>query len=188
MNRFYKLKNILLVAIFIFTADHITKWLIVKNIPLGGEINVIPNIFEIVHGRNSGAAFGFLSGWDSPARNWFFYIIGVAALFFLYHYAKSLAKDDKLSLFALGLITGGAMGNIFDRILRGNVVDFLSFHYHHKIWKIDLFGMRAIIPLDWPAFNVADSAISIAVCLLIIQNIRQGLKHDNRTNESKTVK
>ncbi len=173
MNR-KKIILVLATAAVIVILDHVTKWLIVANIPLGGEIPIISGFFDIVHGRNTGAAFGFLNDWHSPLRNWFFYGIGIVAAVFLYRYLITVDDQDKISQFSLGLILGGASGNIIDRAMRGSVVDFLSVHINHGMMSFNLFGYGVIIPLTWPAFNVADAAISTAVVLLIWQNIRQG--------------
>lgn len=167
-----KLILVITVALVIVLADHSTKWWIVQNLSFTDKIPVIPNIFDIVHTRNTGAAFGFLSGWHSPLRDWFFYGIGLLAFFFLYHYVKSTPAGDRLTLIALALITGGAIGNLSDRMWRGSVVDFLSVHYYQETLRFSVFGSQIMIPLIWPAFNVADSAICIGVTVLIIQNFR----------------
>ena len=167
-----KLRTIFVLALTVLFLDHLTKWFIVREIPMGVEIPIINGFFDIVHGRNTGAAFGFLSSWHSPLKNWFFYGVGVVALFFLYHFTRSLKDEDKFSLTAVGLVLGGALGNIIDRVVRGSVVDFLSFHYHNAVWTPALFGTHFNVPLTWPAFNVADSAITVAVCLLLWQNLK----------------
>ncbi|MCP5463862.1 MAG: signal peptidase II [Deltaproteobacteria bacterium] len=167
-----KLKIILRLAALVFVLDHLTKALVDTYLPLGSEVTIINGFFDLVHGRNTGAAFGVLSGWDSPWRNLFFYGIGVLACVFLYQYAKTIEEEDKISLSALGLILGGALGNLTDRFWRGSVVDFLSFHINNKIINTEIFGYHVVIPLTWPAFNVADIAITCAVVLLIIQNLR----------------
>lgn len=167
-----KLRIIFILAAVVLVLDHLTKWLIVREIPMGVEISVINGFFDIVHGRNTGAAFGFLSTWHSPFKNWFFYGVGITAVVFLYHFTRSLKDEDKVSLTAVGLVFGGALGNIIDRVMRGSVVDFLSFHYHHMAWTPSFFGTHFIVPLTWPAFNVADSAITVAVILLLWQNFK----------------
>lgn len=167
-----KIKLVLLVTTLIVTLDHITKWLIVQYIPYGGDIVVWPGFFDIVHTRNTGAAFGILSDWDSPLRDVFFYAVGALAFGFLIQYIKSTPITDKITLIGLSLVTGGAIGNISDRIIRGSVVDFLSVHYQHQIKTLTLFGYDMVIPLTWPAFNVADSAICVGVGLLVVQSLR----------------
>lgn len=165
-----KLYFITIVVLCIFLLDHLTKWLIVTYLPQGLEIPVIENIFDIVHTRNKGAAFGLLHNWHSPYRDPLFYGIGVVAFFFIFYYIKTTPDRDKTTLFSLALITGGALGNIVDRLTRGSVVDFLYFHYYDKIWSLQIFQTEFFIPLSWPAFNVADSAISVGICLLILRS------------------
>lgn len=172
-----KLKFCFLVVITILVADHITKYWIVQNVKFGDSIVVIDHIFEIVHTRNKGAAFGFLHDWQSEFRNAFFYGIGTIAFFFLIYFIKSTPFADKLSIFSFAMIAGGASGNLTDRLLRGSVVDFLYVHYYDKIWEFSFFGKDFQIPLSWPAFNVADSAISIAIILLLYRTIINPYKH-----------
>ena len=168
-----KLKLILILAAVVLVLDHVTKYLIVQHLQMGAEIPVISGYFDIIHTRNTGAAFGMLSTWDFEHKNLTFYFIGLAALVFLYYYAKSTEESDKVSLVSIGLILGGAMGNVSDRFIRGSVVDFLSVHIQDQVLDFVAFGWRLYLPLSWPAFNVADMAISIAVVLLIWQNIKQ---------------
>lgn len=167
-----KLKFVFIVAIIVLILDQLTKWLIVQHVPIGTEIPIINGFFDMVHGRNTGAAFGMLSQWNSDYRDWFFYIIAVVAMVFLYFYIKSVSDTDRFSLLALSFIFGGALGNISDRIFRGSVVDFLSVHFRDKIISFGLFGRDLIIPLSWPAFNVADMAISCAVILLVVRGFK----------------
>lgn len=167
-----KWKLVISLAVIVLFLDHLTKWFIVENLSLVDQIPVISNIFDIVHTRNKGAAFGFLNSWQSPLRNMFFYIIGIIAFAFLYFYIKGTDIKDKITLICLGLIFGGALGNLTDRMLRGSVVDFLSFHYYDEILEFNFAGYHVILPLHWPAFNVADMAISTAVILLIFHSFR----------------
>ena len=179
-----KLKIVLLVAVCIVLLDQITKWMIVRWVPLGTEVPVIAGVFDIVHGRNTGAAFGMLHAWDSSFKNLLFYAIGIVAVIFLFNYIKTVAEKDRLSIDALGLILGGACGNVIDRIVRGSVVDFLSVHYHDVIWHFTFLGYRLTVPLIWPSFKVADAAISVAVVLLVIQNLKTAKKSGVRSQES----
>ena len=142
-------------ALLLLIADQITKALILGAYKLG-DATYITSFFNIVRVHNSGAAFSFLAdagGW----QRWFFTGIGVVAAVFIVWMLKS-HPGQKLFSFALACILGGAIGNVVDRTLHGYVVDFLDFHY-----------------LGWhfPAFNVADSAISIgAVCLILDEILR----------------
>jgi signal peptidase II len=167
-----KLRLSLTLAAIVVILDHLTKWLIVTYVPQGSEIPVINGFFDIVHGRNTGAAFGVMSAWDNANKHYFFYVMGAVAVVFLYNYLKSIPQNDRYSQIAIGLIFGGALGNLIDRFMRGSVVDFLSVHYYDQIWSTTLFGHNWIIPLTWPAFNVADAAISVSVTFLVIRGFK----------------
>ena len=142
-------------ALLIILADQFTKVLILGYYKLG-DATFITSFFNIVRVHNSGAAFSFLAdagGW----QRWFFTGIGIAAAIFIIWMLKS-HPGQKLFSFALACILGGAIGNVIDRTLHGYVVDFLDFHYSG--WH-------------FPAFNVADAAISIgAVCLILDEILR----------------
>jgi len=134
------------IALLVFIFDQMSKIIILRN--LESAIPVIPGFFNIVLVRNMGAAWGMLS--DYP---FLLTAIAIAALLFLILYFKKLSGNSNINKIALSLLAGGISGNLFDRIIRGSVVDFLDFfwgRYH------------------WPAFNIADSAITISVILLII--------------------
>ncbi len=151
----------------VFALDQITKRWIVSHIPQGSFLSVIPGIFDIVHTHNRGAAFGFMAGLPDSVRLPFFFIVSFLALTLITLYFFRL-NDPRLSLYiCLALILGGAAGNIWDRVFLGEVIDFLSFHWYDKIvqWQIGPWALR--FRLEWPAFNVADSAISCAVVWLI---------------------
>lgn len=160
----------------VFIADQFTKHLIVKRIPIGSSIAVIPGIFDIVHTRNKGAAFGFMANLPENLRLPFFYVVSFIALTLITLYFLRL-KDPRVGVtICLGLILGGASGNIWDRISLGEVVDFLSFHWYDKIvdWQIGSAALH--FRLEWPAFNVADSSISVAVVWLMMLMMKDGKK------------
>ncbi|MCZ2496171.1 lipoprotein signal peptidase [Xylophilus sp. Kf1] len=142
-------------ALIVLIADQFTKTLILGYYRLG-DATYITSFFNVVRAHNTGAAFSFLadsSGW----QRWFFTAIGVAAALFIVWLLRSHA-GQKLFSFALACIMGGAIGNVIDRLMHGYVVDFLDFH---------------IAGRHFPAFNVADSAISIgAVCLVLDELVR----------------
>ena len=142
-------------ALIIFIADQFTKTLILGYYRLG-DATPITSFFNIVRAHNTGAAFSFLAG-ASGWQRWLFTGIGVAAAVFIVWMLKSHA-GQKLFSFAMACILGGAIGNVVDRMLHGYVLDFLDFH---------LAGRH------FPAFNVADSAITIgAVCLILDELLR----------------
>ena len=142
-------------ALLILIADQFTKVLILGYYKLG-DATYVTSFFNVVRVHNSGAAFSFLAGAGGWQR-WLFTGIGVAAALFIIWMLKSHA-GQKLFSFSLACILGGAIGNVIDRSLYGFVVDFLDFHYAG--WH-------------FPAFNIADSAISIgAVCLVLDEILR----------------
>ena len=142
-------------SLIILLADQFTKMLIVGNYALG-DSTYVTNFFNVVRAHNTGAAFSFLAGAGGWQR-WFFTGIGVVAAIFMVWMLKS-HPGQKLFSFAISLILGGAIGNVIDRLWHGYVVDFLDFH-----WKT----------MHFPAFNVADAAISVgAVCLILDELLR----------------
>ncbi len=140
-------------ALILLIADQFTKVLILGYYQLG-DSTTITSFFNIVRVHNLGAAFSFLAsagGW----QRWFFTALGVGAALFIVWMLKS-HPGQKLFSFALACILGGAVGNVIDRVLYGYVVDFLDFH-----WR----GMH------FPAFNIADSAITIGAAALILDEL-----------------
>jgi signal peptidase II len=149
-NRYVKL---VLIAGSICILDQITKALVVANIAVYATIPVIPGFFNLTHIYNPGGAFGFLARSSSEFRHLFFMVSSFAAMgLILFLYVKTPPKQRLLEL-ALALILGGAFGNVIDRIRIGKVIDFLDVY---------------IKDLHWPAFNVADSAITVGICLFMI--------------------
>ena len=162
-----KYKILMTIAPLVFIADQVTKFFIVKHVPFGDRIPVISGFFDIVHFRNTGAAFGMFSSMSDSFRVPFFYIIAAVAVIFLIFYYRSLKDNHILMPVALSLVFGGIAGNIIDRIRLSSVVDFLSVHIGDQALKFSLFGKAYDISLEWPAFNVADSAITIAMFIFI---------------------
>jgi len=152
----------------IILLDHITKFWVVQSIAFGERISVITGYFELTHVRNEGAAFGMLSTWNSEYRVWFFYGISlVAFVALLFLYLKTKSGERKIQI-PLALILGGALGNLFDRASRGNVVDFLRFHWRNEIADFTILGQHFRFLLVWPSFNVADIAITCGALYLAI--------------------
>ncbi|MDM0114201.1 signal peptidase II [Variovorax sp. J22R133] len=143
------------IALIIVIVDQFTKTLILGYYQYGDQ-TVVTSFFNIVRAHNTGAAFSFLadaSGW----QRWMFTGIGVAAAAFIIWMLKSHAGQKLFSL-SMALILGGAIGNVIDRMMHGYVVDFLDFH-----WGTQHF----------PAFNVADSAITLGAVFLILDELRR---------------
>lgn len=142
-------------ALFVLLADQFTKVLILGHYQLGDSTRVL-GFFNVVRAHNTGAAFSFLAqaaGW----QRWFFTAVGVGAAVFIVALLRSHA-GQKLFSFALASVLGGAVGNVIDRLLHGYVVDFLDFHWAG--WH-------------FPAFNVADSAITLGALCLIVDELRR---------------
>ena len=145
----------LALAALVVVLDQFSKWLILGHYRLG-DSTFITSFFNIVRAHNTGAAFSFLSdagGW----QRWLFTGIGVAATIFIVWQLRA-HPGQKLFGFALSSILGGAVGNVVDRLMHGYVVDFLDFH---------------VSGWHFPAFNVADSAITLgAACLILDELLR----------------
>ena len=141
------------IALVIVLVDQFTKTLIVGYYHLGQSTPVTP-FFNIVRAHNTGAAFSFLAG-ASGWQRWFFLVLGGAAAIFIIWMLKRHGHQ-KLFAWALALILGGAVGNVIDRAMHGYVVDFLDFHA--RGWH-------------FPAFNVADSGITLGAILLILDEL-----------------
>lgn len=142
------------VALAVIVLDHLTKLWVSSALDYQEAIPVLP-FFSLVLVHNTGAAFSFLAdagGW----QRWFFITVGVVATVVIVRLLKRHTHDTHLA-FALALVLGGALGNVIDRVVLGHVVDFLYFHYKS---------------FAWPAFNVADSAITIGAALLIWDSLR----------------
>ena len=149
-------------AFIVVLADQFTKVLIVGYYHLG-DSTPITSFFNIVRAHNSGAAFSFLAG-ESGWQRWFFTVLGCVAAGVIIWMLKS-HPGQKLFSFAMACILGGAVGNVIDRVVHGYVVDFLDFHWS---WLSPLFAGG-----HFPAFNVADSAITIgAACLILDELLR----------------
>ncbi|MFS0839544.1 signal peptidase II [Paenibacillus sp. 1P03SA] len=149
-----------LLALIVFLIDQGTKWLVVKNIPLHDSIPVIGEFFQLTSHRNRGAAFGILQD-----QRWFFILItSVIVVGVVLYLNRTRKAGQKLMSLALALLLGGAVGNFLDRLLFGEVVDFLQLHF-----QFSFFGKA--VDYIYPIFNIADSAIVIGVILIFIDSI-----------------
>jgi signal peptidase II len=153
--RFNLRKNILFLSItsLVVLLDQLSKIWIVGSLRLHEGFPLIDGFFNIVHVRNPGAAFGFLAGAPPLFRSVFFISVTVAAILLILRYLRTSRIEEPSLVWALALILSGAVGNLIDRVRFGEVVDFLDVYvgtYH------------------WPAFNVADSAISVGAVILMM--------------------
>ncbi len=148
------------IAAIVILADQLTK-IVIERLFTFGEEKVITSFFNLVLAYNKGAAFNFLSD-ESGWQRYFFTAIGIAAVVYIL-YLLSRHSGQRLFCWALALIMGGAIGNVIDRIAYGHVIDFLDFHFR---------GLG-----HFPAFNIADSAISVGAVLFIYDELRRVSKN-----------
>jgi signal peptidase II len=149
----------LAVAAVIVVADQLTKLLIRREFELYDTTAVIPNLFSLTRIHNTGAAFGLLDAVDLPFKTGLLALVSVAALVGLVIFAVSLPEIHRLARVGVALVVGGAAGNLIDRVWLGYVVDFVDVYW--GTWHF------------W-AFNVADSAISVGMALIILDQIGVG--------------
>ncbi|WP_075617490.1 signal peptidase II [Paenisporosarcina indica] len=139
-----------LIAIVIVAIDHLTKWLVVKNMALGERIVLIDPTFALLSHRNRGAAWGMLQG-----QMWLFAIVTVIVVIGIVYYFHKESKGKPLFQISLMVLLGGTLGNFIDRVFRGEVVDFADV-------------LIPVINYEFPIFNVADAALTIGVVMLVI--------------------
>ena len=155
-----------LIALAIVLTDQATKAIVVRTMRLGQSIPIVPGYFDLTFVLNPGAAFSLLATLPERIRSPFFILISVAAAVLIVVYRARHLRGHRLATVSLGLILGGAVGNLIDRIRYGVVVDFLDAHVHQY---------------HWPVFNVADSAISVGVTLLLIEMLLEW-RRERRSN------
>lgn len=148
-----RLSPYLLLAAAVVVLDQATKALIVRTIALHEYVPLVDGLLSLSHVRNRGAAFGILSDWDLPFQPVLLSALSAAALLAIGVYFVRLPAAARLPRAALALVLGGAIGNLVDRVRLGYVVDFV-----HVFWREH----------QWPDFNVADSAITVGVALLVL--------------------
>lgn len=152
-------------AAFVVLLDQWTKWLIVKNMEYGERIAILDPWFGILSHRNRGAAWGMLEG-----QMWLFSIVTVAVICAIVYFYHKEAKGKPIFQVGLMLLLGGAIGNFIDRLFRGEVVDFVDV-------------LIPIIKYDFPIFNVADAALTIAVVILMIGLIMEDKKEKKQVKQ-----
>src|SRR3989338_1751140 len=142
LNQKYKL--IIPTVLLIIILDQLSKFFIKKNVGLNQSLPIIDSILHFTYVTNTGSAFGLLKGF-----NLFFILLSVIVITAIFYYIKKIKNNERLLQFSAGLLLGGTIGNLIDRILYGFVIDFVDFRV-------------------WPVFNIADIAISISITLIII--------------------
>ena len=155
------------ISAVVLIADQWSKWVADASLRLHDPIPVIPGFLDWMLAYNKGAAFSFLAsagGW----QRWFFTLLALGVSIAIVVWMKKLSPQERLTAISLSLVLGGAVGNLIDRLIHGHVIDFIQVY----------FGSYA-----YPAFNIADSAISIGAVLLIIQALFS--KNEEETDDRK---
>ena len=150
------MKTFLFLSLPLYALDQFTKFLVLRFIPPNRSLALIPTFFDLVHVTNTGAAFGSFKN-----NNGFFIALSCLALIVVFAMLLRRGPVDSWRNIALGLLLAGIFGNLTDRLVHGHVIDFL------------LFDLHVPFAHPWPAFNVADSCICIAVVCFIIYSFRQ---------------
>ena len=161
-----KKKYLILLATVAVTVllDVITKAYIDSNMSLHESVVVIGGLLNITYVRNPGAAFSFLASASPGFRSVFFLSVTILSIVLVLYYIAKSKTEEPLMIFALSLILSGALGNFIDRVRIGEVIDFIDVHlgaYH------------------WPAFNVADSAITVGACIMLFALFKRPKEHDH---------
>lgn len=138
-------------AVILFL-DQLTKIIVDRTMPLHESIQIIDGLFSLTYVRNTGAAFGIFAGSHEAFRLPFLIVVSVVAIGVIFVMLKRLHEKETGLITALAFILGGAIGNLIDRILHGEVIDFLDFYWSNY---------------HWPAFNLADSFITIGVAITL---------------------
>jgi signal peptidase II len=148
-----------LISLAVLALDQWSKWLVEMHLPLHTSNELISGLLSITHVRNTGVAFGLFAAGGNTYGVWILTALGIGALAFVAYYFSQVPASERLLLVALTLVFGGAVGNLLDRIATGGVTDFIDVFYrsHH-----------------WHTFNVADSAITIGIGLMLLATYRQG--------------
>jgi signal peptidase II len=145
-----------LIALLIPAIDHITKLMALANLSHQG-VDIIPGYLRLSLVRNSGVAFGIFDSVQSEWKPYILAALAIIALTVIAFYSARIPGDRVLMQAALATTMGGILGNFIDRIFRGYVIDFIEFHIHESFY--------------WPNFNVADSAITVGIALLLIDTV-----------------
>lgn len=139
-------------AVVSIALDQLTKWYVRSTMPVFTSIPVVDGLFHLTHVENPGGAFSFLAAAPESVRRPFFLVVSVVAMFALVWMLRQVEEHQRLLTFALGGVLGGAVGNFIDRAWNGVVTDFLDVQWRGA---------------HWPAFNVADSFISVGIVVLL---------------------
>lgn len=145
------------IAALLIGLDQYTKYLVCAHLPLYGRIEVLPGWLDLVHIRNTGIAFGLLQGMGGRYKTAAMLVVAAVAAVLIGVLVAQVRRSEKLQIASLALILGGAIGNLIDRVRFGEVVDFIDAHWRNLY--------------HWPAFNVADAAISVGITLIVLDEL-----------------
>ncbi len=151
-NKFY------LITLAVLVMDHLTKWIVRTRMDPRDSIELVPNYLRLSYVRNSGVAFGLFADIQSVWKPYILAAMAVVAVIVILIYSSRMPLNRTLLQLALAITMGGILGNFTDRIINGFVVDFIEFHINESF--------------HWPTFNVADSAITIGIALLLIDTVK----------------
>jgi len=155
----YKARIFLGCTLLVIVLDQLSKYWVMAGMDLHQSIPVIEGLFNLTYVRNTGVAFGLFAGYPSVWRTTALVLVSGAAMIIILLFLRKVSGGERLWALGLGLVFGGAWGNVLDRIRFGYVVDFLDFHIGR--WH-------------WPAFNAADSAVTVGTFLLLIKILTEG--------------
>jgi len=163
----------LLISLTVLAVDQWSKWLVEMQLDPHHVVPIIPKLLNLTNVRNTGVAFGLFAAHDNASRTWVLSLLGMAALGFRAYYFRQIHHRERGLLVALALVLGGAIGNLIDRLASGGVTDFIDFYlgrYH------------------WHTFNVADSAITIGIALMILSSLRRDEPAPAEAEETNTLR
>lgn len=161
----------LVISLAVLVLDQWTKWLVEVHLGDHASVEVIPRFLSFTHVQNTGVAFGLFAAHGDAAGTWVLTLLGLAALVFVGYYFRIVPLSDRPLLVALALVLGGAVGNLVDRVMSGAVTDFIDFYvgtYH------------------WHTFNVADSAITVGIALMVLSTFRRPPEEDGADQDDET--
>jgi len=144
------------ISFLVVALDQFTKFLILHSLQVNESVPLLSNVLYLTYDQNSGVGFGLLSNLGSVIRIPFFITVTLASTFFIYTYQRLIPHEKQMTRIALGLIWGGALGNLTDRLLYGQVVDFIDVRYNDYPWYV---------------FNVADVCVTAGVLFLLFEFI-----------------
>ena len=150
-NKYY------LLALLIIAIDQTSKWFVRAKLNPDLPIEIIPGYLRLSYWQNSGVAFGLFDELSSAWKPYVLAAMAIVAVAVIVIYSMRIPASRRLLQLALAVMTGGILGNFIDRIVRGYVIDFIDFHIHSSF--------------SWPTFNIADSAITIGIALLLIDTV-----------------